>query len=75
MKFPICATEQYIKNGFINKRKAYKCKNGNFQLYNFIKKTSNKLALKRFDFTLYGEILGFNAMGGVLKVSYVSVLN
>ena len=70
-----CESSDYRKNGVIKGVQRYKCKNCS---YNFtVQQPSNKYSkeVKKKALQLYLEGLGFRAIGRVLGVSNVSILN
>ncbi len=75
MNCPKCKNEKYTKNGIVNNRQRFKCKNCH---YNYtVEKRSGEysLSIKKRALQLYLEGLGFRSIGRILGVSNVSVLN
>ena len=74
MDCPRCASNKYVKAGFVGDRQRFKCKECNY-LYTVSEKSTGKpMAMKRFALHLYLEGMGFRSIGRVLGVSNVSVL-
>lgn len=70
-----CNSSEIVKNGFARTKQRYKCKDCN---YNFIEgdlRKEKNLDKQRMALHLYLENMGFRAIGRVLGVSNVSVLN
>ena len=74
MGCPKCKSDHCVKSGFTNKRQRYLCKvcGCNFTQS---RKRGAPIELKLQALKLYLEGMGFRAIGRVLKVSNVSVLN
>jgi len=71
---PKCKSEQFTKYGSVKGKQRYKCKDCDCQFTRFDKKGFSS-EIKRFALKLYLEGLGFRAIGRLLKVSNVSILN
>ena len=74
MKCPKCESKIYVKSGFKNKKQRYKCK---VCSCNFTQSYQRNYSFKiKFQAAkLYLEGVGFRAIGRILNVSNVSVLN
>jgi transposase-like protein len=75
MNCPRCKSEKKVKNGVINEKQRYRCKDCR---YNYtVEKRSNEYSnsTKKKALQLYLEGLGFRSIGRILNVSNVSVLN
>lgn len=70
-----CKGVTSVKNGFVNGKQRYKCKScgNNYSVEQ--KSTAKSSAEKRLALMMYLEGLGFNAIGRLLKVSHVSIIN
>jgi transposase-like protein len=69
MDCPRCGSLNYRKNGFVNSRQRYECKEFRYS-YTVAKKSNVKSAeTKRMALKLYLEGLGFRAIGCLLKIS------
>ncbi len=75
MNCPRCKCERQTKDGIIQGRQRYKCKECNYRYTVQQKSTAKSKELKRYALQLYLEGLGFRSIGRLLKVSNVSVLN
>ena len=71
---PKCASKERVKNGYVQGRRRYRCKNCRYDYTVVQKSTGVPLSTKRLALAMYLEGLGFNAIGRLLKVSHVSVL-
>lgn len=76
-----CSSDNYVKNGFMNQKQRYRCKecNCNFTEGDRRKEKGQPNQVKRFALVLYLEGTGFRAIERILneigiKVSYVSVI-
>jgi transposase len=72
---PKCASQHYVKDGIVSKKQRYRCKNCNYRYTVQKRKPRIKEEVKRFAIELYLEGLGLRAIGRLLKVSQVSVMN
>ena len=75
MKCPKCNSNNYVKDGIVKQRQRFRCKQCNYRYT--VKKRSSRIPenLKKSAIELYLEGLGFRAIGRVLGVSNVSVMN
>ena len=71
---PKCSSTDRVKNGSINGRQRWRCKNCRYDYTVIQKSTSISVEKKRIAIELYLEGLGFNAIARTLKVSHVAVL-
>ena len=75
MQCPKCQSSHNVKNGIVNERQRYKCKdcgcNYTFDYAHFAEKESKR----RLGLSMYLEGLGFHSIGRLLKVSHVTVIN
>lgn len=74
MNCPKCYSEQYVKSGFTKKRQRYKCKQCGCN-FTQSKKRGASLETKLQALRLYLEGMGFRAIGRIMNVSNVTVLN
>ena len=75
MKCKICSSTLIIKHGKVRNKQRYKCKDCG---YNFVQgdgRQGKNSAKQRMALHLYLENMGFRAIGRVLGVSNVTVLN
>jgi transposase-like protein len=70
---PKCKSIERVKNGNINGRPRYRCKNCKYDYTVMQKSTGVSADTKRLALELYLEGLGFNSIGRILKVSHVAV--
>ena len=75
MMCPKCRSNNKIKNGKVNGRQRYKCKECGYNYTVVLKSTAKSEMTKRFALTLYLEGPGFRSIGRLLKVSHVAVMN
>ena len=75
MNCPKCKSDKYVKDGVVNQRQRYQCKQCNFRYTVKMKSTSKPQDINRLALEMYLEGLGFRSIGRVLKVSHVSVYN
>jgi transposase-like protein/IS1 family transposase len=75
MNCPKCSCVKRVKSGIIKGRRRYKCKDCGCNYTVEVKSTGKSKLIKRQALHLYLEGLGFRAMGRILGVSNVSVLN
>lgn len=75
MNCPKCDSTEYRKDGIVIGRQRYRCKECDYRYT--VRKRSPRVPekKKRFAIELYLEGMGFRAIGRVLKVSQVSVMN
>ena len=73
IKCPKCNSEDYVKNGKMNKKQRYLCKECKYNFTNFTKRGKPK-EVKKKAIEMYLEGLGFRSIGRILKVSNVTVL-
>jgi transposase-like protein len=74
MQCPRCNNSDYVKNGLVNGRQRYKCKQCNYNYTVELKSYAKPKKLKRFALEMYLEGIGFRSIARLLKVSNVSVL-
>ena len=68
-----CGSENYCKDGIVQGRQRYKCKECKYH-YTVVQNSDIKsLDTRRLAFEMYLEGLGFRAIGRILKISYGSV--
>ncbi len=70
-----CNSSRTVKNGIVRKKQRYKCKNCS---YNFVEgdiRKEKNLDKQKMALHLYLENMGFRAIGRVLGVSNVTILN
>jgi len=68
-----CSSEEYCKDGLIQGRQRYKCKQCNYR-YTVSRKSDVKpKETRRMAFEMYLEGLGFRAIGRLLRISYGTV--
>lgn len=72
---PRCKSLEKTKNGIIKGIQRYKCKSCNYNFTVEIKSARYCEAFKKKALVLYLEGLGFRAIGRILGVSNVSILN
>jgi transposase-like protein len=70
-----CKSSRHIKNGHIHGLQRYKCKDCGRSFTVEFKSTSKSESVKRQALMMYLEGLGFSSIGGILRVSHVSVLH
>jgi transposase-like protein len=70
---PRCQSEERVKNGHINGRQRYRCKECKYDYTVEQKSTAVSAEKKRLAIEMYLEGLGFNSIGRILKVSHVAV--
>lgn len=75
MDCPKCNFTEKIKNGIVNCRQRYKCKNCGYTYTVTQRSTEYPDTVKRQALHLYLEGLGFRSIGRFLGVSNVTVLN
>lgn len=74
MHCPKCLSENYVKNGIKYEKQRYKCKNCGCHFTQSHKRGAS-LEKKLLALNLYLEGMGIRAIGRVLKVNNVTVLN
>ena len=73
MDCPKCKSSRHIKDGIVNNRQRYKCKDCLYR-YTVERKSDVKtVETKRLALDMYLEGLGFRSIGRVLKISYGTV--
>ncbi|KAA6340829.1 hypothetical protein EZS27_011323 [termite gut metagenome] len=73
MDCPRCGSLNYCKDGFVNSRQRYECKECRYH-YTVERKSDVKSAeTRRMALKLYLEGLGFQAIGRMLEISYGTV--
>ena len=73
MNCPICGSLRHSKDGIVNSRQRYLCKDCKYH-YTVEKKSDVKDAtVRRLALEMYLEGLGFRAIGRILKISYGTV--
>lgn len=73
IKCPHCNNKNYVKNGKVNKKQRYLCKECSYNFSRFTKRGKPK-EIKKKAIEMYLEGLGFRSIGRILKVSNVSIL-
>jgi transposase len=73
VKCPRCNSENYVKNGKMNNKQRYLCKECKYNFSSFQKRGKSN-EIKEQALKMYLEGLGFRAIGRLLNVSNVSVL-
>lgn len=73
VKCPKCNSENYVKNGKMNNKQRYLCKECKYNFSSF-KKRGKSNEIKEQALKMYLEGLGFRSIGRLLNVSNVSVL-
>lgn len=74
MNCPKCKSTKYVKNGKVNDRQRYKCKQCSFS-YTVEYKAGIKPEYKRLALMMYLEGMGFRSIGRIIGVSNVAILN
>ena len=68
-----CSSEEYCKDGLVQGRQRYKCKQCNYR-YTVSRKSDVKpKETRRMAFEMYLEGLGFRVIGRLLRISYGTV--
>ena len=75
LRCPKCASAERIKSGFKEGRQRYKCKGCEFHYSVTHKSDVRPPETRKLALHMYLEGLGFRAIGRILKVSNVTVLN
>jgi transposase-like protein len=75
MNCPKCSCGKSVKSGIIKGRQRYRCKDCGCNYTVEVKSTGKPKSMKKQALHLYLEGLGFRAIGRILGVSNVSVLN
>ena len=70
---PKCKSKNFCKDGIVQNRQRYLCKNCQYRFT--VEQIGKPEKLKRDALILYLEGLGFRSIGRFLKVSHVSVFN
>ncbi len=73
MQCPKCSSEAYCKDGFIQGRQRYKCKQCGYRYTVHHKSDVKSAATRRMALEMYLEGLGFRAIGRLLRISYGTV--
>ena len=73
IKCPRCKSKDYVKNGKMNKKQRYLCKECKYNFSSFKKRGKSK-EIKKKAIEIYLEGLGFRSIGRILGVSNVAVL-
>ena len=74
MKCPRCTSESAVKNGKIQNRQRFKCKDCGCNYTVEMKSSAKPKETKRMALELYLEGLGFHSISRILKVSHVAVI-
>ena len=74
MNCPKCKSEKHVKNGIVNDRQRYKCKQCSLN-YTVEYKSGIKPEHKRLALMMYLEGMGFRSIARIIGVSYVAVFN
>jgi transposase-like protein len=75
MNCPKCSCVKRVKSGVIKGRQRYQCKDCGCNYTVEFKSTGKPKSMKKLALHMYLEGLGFRAIGRILGVSNVSVLN
>ena len=75
MKCKKCSSESIIKNGKVRAKQRYKCKDCGLNFVDGDQRRGKNIAKQRIAIHLYLEGMGFRAIGRVVDVSNVTVLN
>jgi transposase-like protein len=75
MNCPKCSSDNRIKPGIIRGRQRYQCKDCGCNYTVELKSTAKPKSMKKLALQMYLEGLSFRAIGRILGVSNVSVLN
>jgi transposase-like protein len=73
MQCPRCGSENHCKDGIVQGRQRYKCKECKYHYTVFKKSDVKSSNTKRMAFEMYLEGLGFRAIGRILRISYGTV--
>lgn len=73
IKCPRCNNKKYVKNGKVNNKQRYLCKECKYNFSSFIKR-GKPIEVKNKAIEMYLEGLGFRSIGRILKVSNVTIL-
>ena len=74
MNCPKCKSSNFRKDGIVNKKQRYLCKNCQFR-YAVLKRSTEKYQeIRSLALEMYLEGLGFQAIGRLLKISNVTLL-
>ena len=74
MSCPRCQHEHFVKNGFVNEKQRYKCKDCNYQWTENHTYRGRPLAEKAFTVFLYCHGLSMNAIAKMLDASPSTIL-
>lgn len=74
MNCPKCKSERLVKDGIIQTRQRYLCKDCDYRHTVVCKSSGKSSEVKRMALMMYLEGLGFNSIARILKVSHVAVL-
>jgi len=73
MDCPKCKSSNYVKDGIVQDRQRYRCKDCNYR-YTVAEKSDVKSAgIRRLALEMYLEGLGFRSIGRILRISYGTV--
>lgn len=73
MECPKCEQKDYRRDGIINQRQRYQCKNCNYR-YTVVRKSDIKPSeIKRMALSMYLEGLGYRIISKILRVNHVTV--
>lgn len=72
---PKCQCEKRVKNGVLNGKQRYKCKQYGCNYTITYQENAEKEKKRRFALSMYLEGLGFHSIGRLLGVSHASVIN
>ncbi len=75
MQCPNCFSAEKVKNGFIKGIQRYKCKKCGYNYTLSLNITSKKRKKQRYALSMHMEGLSSHAIGKLLDVSHVSVIN
>lgn len=73
MQCPKCGSEKYCKDGLVQGRQRYKCKQCVYRYTVSQKSDVKPVETRRMAFEMYLEGLGFRAIGRLLRISYGTV--
>lgn len=75
MDCPRCKSSKHVKDGIVQNRQRYRCKDCGFR-YTVAKKSDVKtVEERRLALEMYLEGLGFRSIGRILRISHVTVYN
>jgi transposase-like protein len=70
-----CKSQEIVHNGKVRNKQRYKCKSCHFNFVEIDERRGRNIDKQRMAIHLYLENMGFRAIGRVLGVSNVTVLN